>query len=68
MYGVVLQLEQDFADYPVGVADPKVVQTDDELLGVNRVVFDDVITDHQCRVLIDLAQVSHYIDRCTVMV
>ena len=46
----------------MGKADPKVVQTDDELLGVNRVVFDDVVTDQQCQMLINLAQVSQYID------
>ena len=57
-----LQLEQDFLDHSVGKAEPKVVHTDDDLLGVNRVVFDDVITDHQCQVLINLAQVSQYID------
>ena len=45
----------------MGQADPKVVLTDPELKGVNRVVFDDVITDHQCQELIKLAKVSEYI-------
>ena len=52
-------------DYPVGEAEPKVIHTDDDLLGVNRVVFDDVITDQQCQVLINLAQVSQYIESLT---
>ena len=39
------------------VTQPTVTQTDEELLGPNRVVFDNVLTDDQCQVLIDLAKV-----------
>jgi len=41
--------------------EPTVTQTDEELLGPNRVVFDNVLTQHQCQMLIDLAAVSHVI-------
>ena len=41
-----------------GSPEPTVTQTDEELLGPNRVVFDNVLTEYQCQVLINLAEVG----------
>lgn len=41
-----------------GSLEPTVTQTDEELLGPNRVVFDNVLTENQCQVLINLAEVG----------
>jgi len=53
-------LQQDFINHPVGKGslEPTVTQTDEELLGPNRVVFDNVLTENQCQVLINLAEVG----------